>query len=163
MALVRVVVLDSSIINALNRPGRPVSNWRDEVGTRIESAARVLSPVNDVLNAQHRGGVVGTYRAAWSWERGHAGNQHLVRAIITNSSNHAQAVEYGNPGSSEFQVFSWTNWGGATKWVGPATVRNFRRAGPYPRGGSFQKGYDGRHVLRDATNAVVGLAGTGII
>lgn len=155
MAEAKVVVLDSAIIGALNTPGRPVSNWRDGVAQDIVRIARSTSPVNNVENAMHRGGFVGDYRASWDWDRGHSGNQHIVRAIVINYADHAQAVEYGTPGSSEFQVFSFTGWFGTTKWVGPATPRNFRRAAGTPRGGSRQKGYEGKHILRNAVNAVV--------
>jgi len=136
MAKVEVSIPDANIIRVLNSPGGPVSNWRDQVGQRVVNTARTLAPVNSVLNAQHRGGGVGEYKASFDWERGHSGNQHLVRAVITNFSDHAIYVELGRGPSYSRQVFSWTGWGGQTRAV------------------HATRGWAGQHVMQRALDQV---------
>lgn len=136
MATVEVSIPEANLVRALNSPGGPVSNWRDETAERIVSTARVLAPVNSPLNAQHRGGFVGEYRASFDWERGHSGNQHLVRAVIMNFAPHAVYVELGRGPSFSKQTFSWTRWGGQIRTV------------------NATRGWPGQHILERALNQV---------
>jgi len=152
MATVRVNVKGATVISALNTPGGAVYEWRDRLMNEIELDAFADSPVNDVLNAVHRGGVVGTYKRGWYSNRS-GSNGHHVRLTVGNSADHAVYVEEGRGASSEFQVFSWTKWGGETKWVGRATAYNFRRAGGRERGGRGTGARPGRHILKNSTNA----------
>jgi len=177
---VTVRISDAAIVSALNTPGGGVHRWRDEVGSEIKSIAEATSPVNDPLNAQHRGGVVGTYKAAWDWDR-RGSSGHSVVARVTNSSDHAIYVEYGRSASYAMQIFSWTAWGGDIGRIGgPQPVetegglhRRFRRPlspgeiafnerigrtlPPYKGGKTGPR--DGRHILSRATVAVLGSAG----
>jgi len=137
---VNVDISDPAIIAALNAPGRPVSRWRDELGDAIVSGARGLSPVNDPLNAMHRGGEVGTYKASWRWSRV-GSNQHRSRLTVINDSDHAEFVEYGRGVSTGWERFSWVRWGGAIRTVKRGT-----------------SGYPGKHVLQHATNTAVAAA-----
>lgn len=145
MADVDVDINDALIISALNSPGGSVARWRDEVAERIIGIARNSSPVNDVLNAVHRGGIVGTYKASWQWDR-RGSNRHRVRATVINTADHAQQVEYGRGPTEGRETFSWTGWGGAIRSVKFGT-----------------RGWEGKHVLRDATNAVVPAATGGTV
>jgi hypothetical protein len=137
---VSVDVNDAAIISALNAPGRAVFQWRDDLGNAIVSAARALSPVNDPLNAVHRGGLVGTYKGSWRFSRA-GSNQHRVRLTVINDSDHAEFVEYGRSPSESWERFSWTRWQGAIR------VARFGT-----------RGYSGRHVLQHATNSAVAAA-----
>ena len=133
---VEVDIDDRAIITALNAPGRPVFRWRDEQARAITNRAINTSPVNSPLNAMHRGGAVGTYKASWGFDRV-GSNGHVVRATIFNSADHADIVEFGRRGSSGYERFSWTRWGGEIRGV--------------PHGTS---GRPGKHILRNATNSV---------
>jgi len=127
MSDVSVTVTDRAIISACNTPGGPVWKFMGDLADQIVDTAWRRSPVNNVLNAQHRGGVVGTYKNSWdSDRRGTRGHRLIVR--VTNSADHAVFVEYGRSMSSKFQVFSWTAWGGKIRYI--------RAAGPLP----FRKG-----------------------
>jgi hypothetical protein len=132
---VTVDISNALIITALNVPGQPVHNWSERVERRIRTRATSSSPVNNPLNAEHRGGVVGTYKASWRGDR-IGTNGHKVRCTVINVSDHAAVVEYGRSGSKKYQRFSWTRWGG-----------DIRVAETRGRGG--------QHILRDATNAVM--------
>jgi Bacteriophage HK97-gp10, putative tail-component len=142
---VDVDIDDALIIRALNVPGGDVFEWRDDVAERIIAFARGASPVNDPLNAMHRGGAVGIYAASWSWSRV-GSNRHRVRATVRNDADHAQLVEYGRGPSTGRETFSWTEWGGA--------IRTLRRG---------TRGWGGKHVLRNAANAVLPAASGGTV
>lgn len=136
MATLTVNIPEANIIAALNGPGGAVSLWRDRVAQSIVAEAIATAPVNNVLNALHRGGVVGTYKASFGWARGHQGNQHSVSAVVSNFSDHALYVELGRGPSDRTQVFSWTGWGGQ--------IRRVRAT----------RGRVGQHILERALNTV---------
>jgi hypothetical protein len=139
---VKVDVTDIAIIEALNTPGGAIFAWRDKVGRDTTRIAIGLSPVNDVENAEHRGGVVGTYKASWTWDR--IGSQgHTVRARVMNGSDHADIVEYGRRRSLAREVFSWTGHD-------PSGSISAHFAGT--------SGRDGQHVLARAASFAVGTA-----
>jgi hypothetical protein len=169
MASADVQISDRAIITALNTPGGGVYQWRDRVGERTKIAAIDLSPVNNPGNAMHRGGVVGTYRKSWDWNRRGSHGHHVI-AVVLNSAPHAQIVEYGRSGSGQQQVFTWTEYPGIRVRVGgPGRIypkRNIR--GQFRRQGSSGAGRPkkigertgprlGRHVLTRAV--AIGLAG----
>lgn len=136
MASATVTISDTAIIRALNVPGQPVARWRDEVAIDVVNSCYAKSPVNNPLNAMHRGGRVGTFKRSWSWRR--YGNGHTVGAVIYNSAAHAIYVEEGRgPAVGKWQTFSWREWGGDI-----AEVRNTR-------------GRPGRHILARTAPAVV--------
>jgi len=134
---VEVHVDDRAIITALNTPGGAVYEWRDQAAEGIIGIAIANSPVNDVLNAQHRGGVVGTFKASWAYDRV-GSNGHRVRATVFNGADHAEFVEFGRAPSKGVETFSW---------------RSFTPPGDIQTRLHGTIGYRGRHILRDATNA----------
>ncbi len=134
---VTVDVSDAAIIRALNTPGGPVYEWRNDREREVLFRAHELSPVNDVLNAQHRGGVVGVFQASWVSRK--TGNQHHLGFVVENFADHAIYVEEGRRPSNRYEVFSWVN----NDPPGDIQVR--------PRGTS---GYTGHHVLQRAVNSV---------
>lgn len=141
MADVVVNITDVQIIEALNTPGGPVFRWRDETAEMTIRIAQATGPVNDVLNALHRGGVVGTYIRSFGWDRV-GSNGHQVRATITNDCDHADIVELGRHTSHGFERFTWRSAvpPGAEVWTRRGTG-----------------GREGKHVLERAANAAVRL------
>lgn len=105
MANVRVTVSDRAIINALNTPGGGVYEWRDEVGKEVKRVAETIAPVNNPLDAEHRGGEVGTYQRSFDFDRRGSHGHHVI-ARVTNDAPHAIYVEYGRSSSAKFQRFS---------------------------------------------------------
>jgi hypothetical protein len=175
---VKVTINDHAIISALNTPGGAIHEWRDEVGSQIKALAQARSPINNPMNAEHRGGEVGTYKAGWDWDRRGSSGHHVV-ARVTNSADHAIYVEYGRSGSRKLQIFSWTEWGGGINRVGGPTPvatkddgTHWRHNRPLSKGelafnkklrdtlppykGSGTKARDGMFILTDATAEVVG-------
>lgn len=151
---VDVHITDRTVITALNTPGGAVYEWRDRVMNDIEDRAWARSPVNNPLNARHRGGVVGTYKRGWRVSRA-GSNGHRVRMTISNVADHAVYVELGRSASGKYQVFAWTRWGGRTQWVGANTEFNRQRAGGLRRGGRRTAARPGKNILRNATNYVL--------
>jgi hypothetical protein len=146
---VRVDIKDALIISALNRPGGGVNDWRNGTEEQLLARCYATSPVNDRLDAVHRGGVVGVYKASWVTRR--QGNGHRVGFQIENFSDHAIYVEEGRGPSHKFQTFSWTRWGGEIRSVGGRA------------GGRGTFGRDGKHILRDATNSVMATRAEGYV
>jgi hypothetical protein len=137
MADVEVNVSNTAIITALNTPGGAVFNWRDRVAIDLVNTVYAKSPVNNPLNAMHRGGRVGIFKRSWNWSR-IGSNGHTVRAVIYNSARHAEFVEEGRgPAVGKWQTFSWRKWGGDI-----AEVRNTR-------------GRPGHHILARTAPVVV--------
>ena len=162
MATVNVKITDRSVISALNTPGGPVWEFRDDVMNDITDLARRKSPVNNPANARHRGGRVGTYKASWLGRR--HGSGHHVGLTVMNTADHAQYVEEGKGPSRKFQRFSFTGWGGEIRYIGPKVLRK-ARAGrtqmKLPWGGRKVAGRPGKHILRDSTNRVLASWGRG--
>lgn len=139
MTQVKVLIRSSDIIRALNTPGGAVREFVDEVTNDTFVYAVDSSPVNDPLNAQHRGGVVGTYAASWGTDR-RGSRGHRVIGRVFNTADHALFVEEGRgpaftpivKGVGGGQRFSWTVWGGRIRKVPYTGARG------------------GRHVLRNA-------------
>jgi hypothetical protein len=170
---VKVKITDRAIITALNEPGGGVYKWRDEVARDVKANAVANAPVNDPMNALHRGGTVGLYKAGFDWDRRGSSGHHTI-ARITNDSDHAIYVELGRSGSSKMQIFSWTEWGGAIGRIGgPREVS--RESRPLSRGelafnerirrelpkrmGSRTGDRRGEHILAKALAAALGSQG----
>ena len=124
MASVQIRVSDRAIITALNTPGGAVHEWRDNVGVDVRDHAFRHAPVNDPLNAMHRGGDVGVYKASFGFDRLGSSGHHVV-ARVTNSAAHAIYVELGRSASYKMQIFSWSAYGGAVvRTGGPNRIEN---------------------------------------
>jgi len=141
---VRVTVDDFAIIQALNTPGGGVFEWRDDIADEIVRDAREHSPINNPLNAVHRGGGVGEYKSSWFWTPW-GSNQHLVRAYIFNESDHAQLVEWGRRSTKGRgrERFSWA------KAQPPGRIIVTRGT----------RGYAGRGILKNAVNRALARQG----
>lgn len=139
VATTKVVIRSSDIIRALNTPGGAVREFVDEVSLDTLRYAEADSPINNPLNAQHRGGVTGTYFAGWRFDR-RGSRGHRVLGRVFNIAEHAAIVEFGRgpavtPVISKTeggQRFSWSVWGGSIRRVGYTGPRA------------------GKHVLRGA-------------
>jgi hypothetical protein len=168
-----VSISNAAVITALNTPGGAVYEWRDEIAKEIMATAFANSPVNDPLNAMHRGGVVGTYKASWDWDRQGSGGHHVVARVV-NTADHAIYVERGRSGSSKMQIFSWTEWEGDIRRIGgPSTIPSRRgrrmtdaqraynaRIRKLPRKEGERTGARaGQHILAKAVVAALGSQG----
>jgi hypothetical protein len=136
---VEVDITDIAIISALNTPGGAIHGWRNETAIAITAQAIATAPVNDPLNATHRGGVVGTYKRSFGWDSV-GSNGHRVRATIFNGAGHADIVEFGRRESGGYERFAWRGW------VPPGSID------ATTRGTSARPG---RHILRNAVNGVM--------
>jgi hypothetical protein len=97
-----------AVWRALHAPGAPVSRFVQDLAEDTKDRAEALAPVNDVRNALHRGGVVGTYKRSFTVQSFRAGsNQHATRRIVANTAKHADIVESGRPYVRRRQVFTW--------------------------------------------------------
>lgn len=109
----KVYISDVLVIKACNTPGgsggvaREMNKWT----ARCMARARMTAPVNNVLNAVHRGGVVGTYAA--SFKRYRRGNGHYLLRSVYNVAPHAVFVERGRS-STSFAANVWA----ADVWPG---------------------------------------------
>ena len=138
----KVFISDTLVIKALNTDTGSGGVARDlnKTVTRILLRARANAPVNKAANAEHRGGIRGTYAA--SFKRSRAGsNGHILRRTVWNDAPHAIYVEKGRrstrftPGVhsvGRWERFSWTETAGEVQWH-PGTGRR-----------------DGRHTLEEA-------------
>jgi len=163
---VNVYVSDKAIITVLNTPGGDVFRFRNNIGEDIAQEARRLSPVNNPLNAMHRGGKVGEFKRSWFWTP-QGSNQHQVRAVIYNESDHAVYVEEGRRSSRASQTFSWTHFTATGAISGRVSQKNLKARSPRvkgsgpPKGGGairtvqFTGARRGKHVLKNATNRVL--------
>lgn len=102
----KVYINDAALIASVQRGSAGVWRWRNKVLRSMEFQAKKIAPVNNPLNAVHRGGVVGTYKASFDKDK-RGSNGYVLRGRLWNYSPHAQYVEYGRSGSSARQVFSW--------------------------------------------------------
>jgi len=176
---VKVRIDDKAIISALNTPGGGVYEWRDQIGQEVRSNAEGMAPINDPMNAEHRGGEVGTYKASFDFDRRGSSGHHVVARVL-NTADHAIYVERGRSASWKMQIFSWTEWDGAIQRVGgpgklPDMIqisrRRFRplsrgeraynaRIGKMPkRVGDHTNARAGQHILARALIGAMGSAG----
>lgn len=136
--LTKVVISDVLVFKALNAPGGIITKDMNKTQKRIILRAQAKAPVNNPLNATHRGGVVGTYRASFKKKRW--GNKNQLHRYVYNDAPHAIYVEKGRrstrfpPGlrPGRWETFGWTQAAGAIL--------------DYPGTGARR----GRHVLEEA-------------
>ncbi len=100
----------------MNGPSQfqPVLLWRERTMQLAKGFAITTAPVNNPLNAQHRGGKVGTYKASFVVQR--TGNQYGRGFKISNTADHAVFVENGRSATRRQQYFSWSKEGGIPRW-----------------------------------------------
>ncbi len=111
---VKVVISDTLIIKACNTPGGSggVAKEMNDWAKRCKLRAINTSPVNDPMNATHRGGVVGTYKASFKSSR-KGSNGHILRRTLLNVAPHAPYVEYGRRSTrfgDSFYAKHWPGW-----------------------------------------------------
>lgn len=88
-------------------PRGPVWIYREFTMHAALVACVATAPVGNPLNAVHRGGVVGTYKASFHSDR-KGSNQSGLRFSISNSADHAAIVEFGRRTVFADQYFSWS-------------------------------------------------------
>lgn len=123
----------------LNGPAGAIFDWRDDVAEAIVRECIFLSPINNPANARHRGGIVGTFKRRWHWDR-IGSNGDVVRAFIENQAGHAKYVEFGRGPSFMWEKFSWI------KHKPPGAIR------VHPGGTGARQG---EHLLRDVVNSTM--------
>jgi hypothetical protein len=173
----RVYISDTLIIKACNTPGGSggVADDLNRTAKRTLQRAQALAPVNNPLNAVHRGGKVGTYKK--SFKRYRRGNGHILFRAIYNDAPHAVFVEKGRKSTSfaekiqalrsvafighyhwderagaldySIRYTYWKDQGLGTGWERFSWARDKRVPGAirwYPG----TRGREGRHVLETA-------------
>lgn len=115
----------------------PVLVWREQAMAVAKKTAQTLAPVNNPLNAKHRGGTVGTYLASIYVER--TGNQYGRGFRLGARAPHAAIVENGRSASTKDQYFSWSAAGGVARWYEKTSGR------------------DGDHVIERAAESAVAI------
>ena len=128
-------VTRKSVRLAIQRPGGPGNAMARKWRRTAVTTAKKLAPVNDPLDAMHRGGKVGTYKRSFKTDK-IGTNGSYIRTSVKNTAGHAVFVEEGRRASKRTdQRFSWTKWGGRIQ-----IARQTR-------------GRDGNHVLAKALKA----------
>jgi hypothetical protein len=135
---VRSTVSMRTVANAMNGTGGPVWRWREAAMGLALLNALATAPVNNPLNAQHRGGKVGEYRRSFNTSR-IGSNQYQLRFTLSNTAGHAKYVEFGRSASNREQVFSWT------RNVPPGSIQRFQRTRSRP----------GKFIVERAVRAAV--------
>jgi hypothetical protein len=134
----RSTVSMRTVANAMNGMGGPVWRWREAAMQLSMLNAIATAPINNPLNAMHRGGKVGEYKRSFSSSR-IGSNQYQLRFTIKNSAAHAGVVEEGRKASNRNQVFSWT------RNSPPGSVRLFKHTRSRP----------GKYIIQRAVRAAV--------
>lgn len=115
----RSTISTARVYSALHTPGGPVREWVKDRAEEIKTVAEMRSPVNHPLNALHRGGKVGIYKASW-YTRFSGTNQHGTMFEVGNRANHAIFVEDGRRAAYAWQRFSWRK----AQYAGPRKGSN---------------------------------------
>lgn len=172
--VVKVVVSDSLIYEAVMAPGGDANKWLKDLNRKAGTLAKSTAPVDDPANAATRGGVVGTYKASFGGGVRNAGMTLLVGEVY-NRSDHAVYVEEGRRHTRKRQVFTWT---GARKNIkqtrtvsgrGAVIRTGVRQPLSTSGGGAYRtvpnpggwvstprtKARKGKHILKNAVNAVL--------
>jgi hypothetical protein len=127
----RVRITPTSVKRGLAAtPDTPLWIARDRWMYTTDLAAKAAAPVNNPLNALHRGGVVGTYAASFHARR--TTSPTSIGFVYGNRANHASVVEWGRSASNRRQRFSWTRY--------PGVIASYSRT----------RARDGDHVIADA-------------
>jgi hypothetical protein len=129
--MARVNINTATVWQGLHSRRGCVREWVDDLAETTKRNAERAAPVNDPLNAVHRGGVVGTYKRSFGIS-GAGSNQHSTKRTVYNSAPHARIVEFGRRPTRKWQTFSWTFWKGDIRTV------------------TFTEGRDGQHILENA-------------
>ncbi len=104
-----------TVRNQLNGVGGPVREFREKCIAELKVTLPANAPVNNRLNAMHRGGVVGTYARSFKFDR-MGSNQVGLQFTASNTAPHAKYVEMtSRRASKRYQTFSWTWWGGKVR------------------------------------------------
>jgi hypothetical protein len=160
-AVVRTEFSTALIIKALNTPGGSggVAREMDRIRRSTIALARLSAPVNNPDDAMHRGGVTGTYKAAFKSDR-KGTNGHYVRRAVFNDADHAIIVEQGR--RSTRKDLSLLHYLRLRSWI--------RRTGGVPRGweryssvhtggvivtSPGTRGRDGQHTLERAFDEAI--------
>jgi hypothetical protein len=178
VSAVNVQVSDRAIITALNTPGGDVYKWRDEIAREVRAQAIATTPVNDPMNAEHRGGTVGRIKGSWEWDRRGSSGHHTI-GRVSSDQDHAIYVELGRSSSSKMQIFSWSEYGGAIVRVGGPVKQSASALGrPLSRGelafnerigklpkriGKSTGAREGRHILSRALASAMGSQGIAML
>lgn len=120
IAFVNDRLLAKSLLNGTGGVGK----WRTVTTRLLLAKCIALAPVNNVENAEHRGGVVGTYKDSFHTDnRGTRANRFIGR--VTNDAPHAKYVEHGRgeSGPGKWQWFSWVKDGGIPQWYAHTGAR----------------------------------------
>jgi hypothetical protein len=112
----KVNINTATVYRGLHSQRGVVRKWVVDLARTTERNAIRLAPVNEVENAQHRGGIVGTYKASFGIS-GRGSNQFSTQRTVYNSADHANIVEFGRRAVFGRQRFSWTVWGGDIRSV----------------------------------------------
>jgi len=165
---VDVSITDAGVIRALNTPGGAMYEWRGKVEDEILDWCHSLAPINHKLNAAHRGGVVGTYKAGFRSST-IGSNGHWLRLRVYNVADHANIVEYGRSKSLKPERFAWKDHLIVRQSGKPPKYKwekdengNLKRVYYKPKPPKLiqwhwhgTKGRDGEHVIRDSVNATM--------
>jgi hypothetical protein len=127
-----------SVADQMNGVGGPVWRWREATMNLAMMNAVLSAPINNPLNATHRGGAVGEYKRSFSSSR-LGSNQYQMRFTISNSAGHAKFVEEGRGASNRRQVFGWV------RNVPPGSIQEF----------SHTRGRPGKYIIRRAVQSAV--------
>jgi len=122
------VISDTLILRALHFPGKPLFRWRDNFAKDVHRIAKHHAPVGHEINALHRGGITGTYKAGLTWNR-RGSRGHVSVARIEANAPHSRYVENGRNPSYEPQFFSWSGY--ARMYAGKKAFPPGDPAGPY--------------------------------
>lgn len=97
--------------------------WRARDGWMHDTmlASHAAAPINNPLNAVHRGGIVGTYAASFHSHR--TVSARAIGFVAGNRSEHASVVEWGRSGSSRPQRFSSVRSRGVIEWHNATRAR----------------------------------------
>jgi len=136
---VRSTVTRTSIRVGMNvGPNGPVWRWREIAMRLAEFNAIAAAPVNNPLNAVHRGMRVGEYKRSFSTDR-RGSNQYVLRFSLSNSAAHAKYVEDGNSATQRWMYFSWSKG----MYAGQPIWRKGRR------------GRAGKHIIEIAAKSAI--------
>ncbi len=101
----RVYISDTLVVKAMNEGGSGgVADDLNKTMKRVRLRAVMTSPVNNPMDATHRGGGVGTYSR--SFKRHRWGNGKLILRGLYNDAPHAVIVEKGRR-STSFAEMVW--------------------------------------------------------
>lgn len=135
---VTVRVTDRTVITALNTPGGPLREWREELLRALQHEFDLTAPEGDPRNRTHDRKVGGNYMKSQYFRR--SGNGHSVGVVYGNNAFYAEAVEFGRSPTGGYEKFAWR------KHTPPGSIKLHKTG---------TGGYAGMHVQRDIANVVM--------